>query len=347
MTPYWRKLLLPFVPFYYLGAWVIQKAYDYQIFKSEKYTHPIITIGNLNVGGTGKSPFVAYLFSKMKAQNYQISSLSRGYGRKTSGFIEVLTSHHAKTVGDEPLQFKKTFPDCTVIVDENRKRGISKLLKLTHYKSIIVLDDAFQHRKVQAGLQIVLTSYSDLYCDDILLPAGNLREPISGAKRANIILVTKCPKRLTPEDQSKIISKLVPTDKQRVFFTYIVYSDLIFGNKSSTEMYTKSLQDFSSESFHLVTGIANPKPLVAHLKSLKANFTHTNYPDHYNFTSKDISELSKHSKILTTQKDYMRLQNETTLQGKLFYLPISIGFLGKEKQFLDIVTAFVSSYQGF
>ena len=333
----WRKLLWPIVPFYYLGSLFVKKMYDWNIFKNTEYDFPVITVGNISAGGTGKSPFVGYLISILK-KNKQITTLSRGYGRKTKGFQIVNEASKAIEIGDEPLQLKRSFPEVNVIVDEDRRNGIKKICSI-NIPDVLILDDAFQHRKVKGGFQVVLTAYYNLYVNDFPLPAGDLREPISAANRADVIIVTKCPVNLSKTDQLAIAKKLKPLPSQNIYFTAVVYDVNVYSKDQEF-----SFIKFIKEEFCLVTGIATPEPLLDYLKGKKANYTHLNYPDHHLFSGKEIDKMSSYNKILTTQKDYMRLQNEPALKGKLFYLPISIKFLNEEESFKKSLFSFVESY---
>ena len=311
--------------------------YDWGIFKSTTYDFPLITVGNISAGGTGKSPFVGYLVTLLQKQK-KVATLSRGYGRKTSGFHIVQTTDEAINVGDEPLQLKQNFPDVVVAVDADRRNGIKELSSIKVKPEVIILDDAFQHRKVKGGFQIVLTAYYNLYVNDYSLPAGDLREPISAAERADVIIVTKCPTDLSVEAQQKITEQLKPLSYQQVFFTAIAYDSFVHGNAKKIK-----LSEFIKQKFCLVTGIAAPKPLIDFLNTKQADFTHNNYPDHHVFSSNEINEIAKNDIILTTQKDYMRLQNEKTLMDKLFYLPISVQFLNDEAAFKEQLFDFTRS----
>ena len=308
--------------------------YDIKIFKSESFSIPVICIGNLSVGGTGKSPMIEYLL-KLLLHEYKVATLSRGYGRATKGFklVEVLDS--VTNVGDEPLQFKNKFPNATIAVDEVRTRGIKNLLN-SYSPEIILLDDAFQHRKVTAGLNIVLTRYQDLYVNDLMLPTGNLREPSSGADRAKIIVVTKCPENLSESEKGKIQNKLKLKSGQKLFFSYIGYEDFI--RNSSEKQPVAYLQN---REVTLVTGIANPSQLCAHLDTLKVTYNHLDFPDHHNFTPKEISEISQASTILTTEKDFMRLKGLVS-EEKLFYLPIEMKFLSDAETFNNEILHYIT-----
>ena len=329
-----RKILLPIVPVYYLVTWLRNKLYDLGIKKSISYNFPVIAVGNLSVGGTGKSPMVEYLIRLLK-DKVVLATLSRGYKRETKGFQLVQTDSTAKEVGDEPLQFKTKFSNILVAVDGDRRNGISRLKKLNSDPEVVLLDDAYQHRKVKAGFYILLTPYYDLYCDDIVLPTGNLREPRKGANRADIIVVTKCPHDLGEQAQKKIIKKLKVKDSQTLLFATIDYgSDIV--NTSGK----RSLETLKGISFTLVTGIANPKPLVDYYHSLGFDFTHINYPDHHNFTDTELSQLKQHACIITTEKDYVRLVSNFS-QDVLWYQPIEMKFIKNQEVFDKSILSYI------
>lgn len=310
-----RKILFPIVPIYYLITWFRNKLYDSGIKKSTSYNLPVVCVGNLSVGGTGKTPMIEYLIKVLK-EDYKVATLSRGYKRKTEGYQLADNNATAESIGDEPFQFYSKFKDeITVAVDSDRRNGIENLKQQN--PGVILLDDAFQHRKVKAGLNILLTTYANPYFKDIVLPTGDLREPKSGAKRADIIVVTKCPNNLSEKEKAKIIKRITPNANQYVFFSAIAYSEMLFSAEKS-----KSIDDLNN--FTLVTGIANASPLVDFLKSKNLNFQHLNFKDHHDFTKEDISTLEKKELIVTTEKDFMRLKQYDALKHKLFYIPISI-----------------------
>jgi tetraacyldisaccharide 4'-kinase len=302
--------------------------YDIGFFSSKSYSIPLICVGNLSTGGTGKSPMIELLVRILNPQ-YKIATLSRGYKRTTSGFLEVEPLHTTSEVGDEPLQFKTNYPNLTVAVEANRQIGISRLLHKHPDLDVVLLDDAFQHRKVKAQLNILLTTYGDLYTHDFVLPTGNLREFPIGAKRAQIIVVTKCPSRLSHGEQSKIQQDLKPKPYQQLFFSTIVYSEFVFSSN-------KKLKLIDFDGFTLVTGIANPKPLLTHLKSLGKDFEHLKFPDHHEFSNIELDNLEKCSKILTTQKDFMRLKSKLKTE-ELYYLPIETELLDRPELFSKAV----------
>lgn len=319
-----RKILIPFVPIYFLATWLRNKLYDLGVKKSFHFDFPVICVGNLSVGGTGKTPMIEYLIKLLK-DDYKVATLSRGYKRKTDGFQLANEKSTSETIGDEPFQFYNKFKnDIQVAVDSDRKNGIDELKRLDKNIKVILLDDAFQHRKVKAGFNILLTTYQNPYFNDIMLPTGNLREPQGGAKRADIIVVTKCPDSLTENSKRTIIDKIKPTFKQCVFFSSINYSNEIIS--ANTIKTIDSLNRFT-----LITGIANATPLIDFLEAKNLKFEHLNFNDHHDFTENDIEEFNKRVMILTTEKDFMRLKQYESLKKKLFYLPIAVKIDGALK----------------
>ncbi|WP_314297500.1 tetraacyldisaccharide 4'-kinase [Capnocytophaga gingivalis] len=314
-----RFLLLPFAILYGLGVRLRHFLYDRGWLSSKRYPFPILCVGNLAVGGTGKTPMVEYLVRLLGQE--QVAILSRGYRRKTRGFVLADDSATAMTLGDEPYQYHRKFPRATVAVCESRQEGIERLLENPHFKYII-LDDAFQHRKVQAGTNLLLTSYDKLYTQDFLLPVGSLRDIRSRARKAQIIIVTKCPE-LTQTEQEKIIQQLKPLPSQKVYFTTIAYSDRVYSHEDS-----QALKDFIATPFTLVTGIANPTPLVDFLEKQGASFEHLAYSDHHHFSNRELELLRQKGRILTTEKDYVRLEGALPT---LYYLPIETQFLNDQR----------------
>lgn len=328
-----RLILFPFVPIYFLVSWLRNKLYDLGIKKSVSYDFSVICVGNLSVGGTGKTPLIEYIINFLK-DDFKVATLSRGYKRKTKGFQLANEKSTFETIGDEPIQFYNKFKhDIIVSVDSNRNNGINKLRSIENKPDVILLDDAFQHRKVKAGLNIVLTTYSNPFYTDWVLPTGNLREPKSGIKRADIIMVTKCPKNLSEAKKNYIINKIKPIKNQQVFFSSIVYSDTLISESS-----TKSIDDL--KGFTLITGIANDKPLVDFLTEKNLTFEHLRFKDHHNFTENDIEEFNKKTLIITTEKDFMRLKQHQSLQDKLFYIPITVA-ISETVKFNRIIKQFI------
>lgn len=312
-----RKLLFPFSLLYGGVTSLRNTLFDKGILKSKKYDIPVVSVGNLSTGGTGKSPMIEYLIKNLNS-DFTIAVISRGYKRKTKGFKEVLVNSMVSETGDEPLQFKKKFPKVFVAVCEDRQKAIENLPKNVN---LVLLDDAFQHRKVQPAFSILLTTFQNPYFDDLVLPAGNLRETKSGAQRANAIVVTKCPSALSNKELEDLREKLNPHFSQSIYFSSIGYGRFLHGNQDN-----KPLSSLKNNPFTLVTGIANPKPLVAYLKEEGLTFQHKSFSDHHNFTSSEVGELTKEKLILTTEKDFMRL-NPLMPNSALYYLPISTQFL--------------------
>ncbi len=333
MMKIFRFILFPIMPIYYFVTWLRNKLYDLGIKKSVSYGFPVICVGNLSTGGTGKTPMIEYLIHLLKA-DYKVATLSRGYKRKTKGFQLADKNATAETIGDEPFQFYSKFRnEILVAVDANRCDGIQSLLH--ENPEVILLDDAYQHRKVKAGFNILLTTYYNPYFNDLVLPTGNLREPKGGAIRANIIMVTKCPNDLSDNEKSKYIKRIHPEKHQHVFFSSIAYSNCLCSAEE-----TKAIDKL--ESFTLVTGIANSKPLVDFLRSENLNFEHLNFKDHYDFTEEDISTLEKKELIVTTEKDFMRLKQYESLKSKLFYLPITV-IIDEAPKMNQLIKDFVNS----
>lgn len=327
-----RVILFPVVPFYYAVTWLRNWLYEKGIKSSKSYDTPIICVGNLSTGGTGKTPMIEYLIRLLK-DNMSIATLSRGYKRITEGYILADGDATADTIGDEPYQFFRKFSNLLVAVDGNRQNGIEQLLSLAQKPDVILLDDAYQHRKVKADFNILLTSYYNLYSRDIVLPTGNLREPRSGAKRANVVIVTKCPKTISETEKAKITTELKLRPNQSIFFSHIDYAKQVVAK-------TKTLDLGLLPKFTLVTGIANAKPLVNFLKSKGLKFEHLEYPDHYSFRQNDIELLSKKECILTTEKDYVRLSDNDILEPNLFYLPITVT-MDRKEEFDNLILQFI------
>jgi len=322
-----RFLLFPFAILYDFVTRIRNFFFDTGIFSRTSFKTPLIVVGNLSVGGTGKTPQIEYLIRLLK-DNYKTAVLSRGYGRKTKGFVLLNDTHSATDVGDEPLQYFRKFKNVDIVVDADRVAGVKKLIK-KNAPDVLLLDDAFQHRKVKGSFYVLLTKFDDLFVDDFLLPTGGLRESREGAKRAHIILVTKCPTNLSKEAQDSIKQKLLQFHK-KVFFTRISYGDTLLG---SMEVATSKLKNFE---VLLITGIANPVPLVNYLKSLNVQFQHLEFVDHHHFSDKEIERIEKKFKempsskiILTTEKDYVRLRDKIQ---EISYLPIETTFLNNENR---------------
>ncbi len=345
---YFRWLLFPFSLIYGLVVIMRNWCYDAGVFKSRGFSIPVISVGNLDVGGAGKTPMTEYLVRLLK-DHYKLATLSRGYGRKTQGFITATATATATQIGDEPAQFKHKFPEITVAVCEKRVEGI-KHLQAGH--NLVILDDAYQHRAVKPGLSILLFDYGRINEPHLLLPAGNLREPFSGRWRADVLVVSKCPATLIDEEQARVAERIGPLPFQSLFFTTIAYQPMqdMDGNKADTTL-------DADTSVFLLTGIANSQPLLQHIKSYTARVVHHNYPDHHQFSLKNITKLAGEFSactgtkklIITTEKDAQRLVEHELLPlvKTLPILVISIGvqFLNNgEQQFGQLVTEYVREH---
>lgn len=334
-----RKILFPISLLYGFVTQVRNYLYTKNILKSTQFNTPTIVVGNLSVGGTGKTPQIEYLI-RLLQNDYRIAVLSRGYKRKSKGFIIADENVTAEVIGDEPFQYYNKFSTIIVSVDADRTNGIQQLEALENPPEIILLDDAFQHRKVIGGFNILLTSYNNLYVDDAMLPTGTLRENVSGAKRAQMIIVTKCPGNLSESEQLEIKKRLYPGSKQAVFFSTIEYDNELKGTSNL------NLSELENTEILLITGIANPTPLREYLTNRKIKFKHLKYPDHYHFKEKDIAEIksnfelltSNNKMVLTTEKDYVRIFAE--LQN-LNYILIKTKFVAEKSNFDKLIKIYV------
>ncbi len=298
-----RKIAFPISLLYAIVVHFRNYLFDIGVFKSKSFKTPIISVGNLSVGGTGKTPMVEFLISMLKNE-YSTAVLSRGYKRKSKGFILATYESTVEQLGDEPYQICSKFPDITMAVDVDRRNGIS-ILEDRIKPDVILLDDAYQHRKVKPGFSILLTAYNNLYCNDWYLPTGDLRDSRKEAKRADLIIVTKCPPELTIKEQSLIKKKLKPKAHQEVLFSYMAYDSIVSGSDSDV-----SLIDLRNKEITLVTGIADPKPLALFLDKQGISFEHLSFEDHHFFTEKELELFDSKEFILTTEKDYVRLKGK-------------------------------------
>jgi tetraacyldisaccharide 4'-kinase len=329
------KILFPFAIIYGVITSLRNFLYDIGVFKSYSFDLPVIVVGNLSVGGTGKTPQIEYLI-RLLSEKYKIATLSRGYKRKSNGFILADANVNASIIGDEPFQFHSKFPNIQVAVDANRKNGIEQLLSQTSKPEVILLDDAFQHRKVKAGFYILLTSYNELYSDDFQLPTGNLRENRSGAKRANVIIVTKCPSDLSNDEQVIIRKKLAILENQELYFTTIAYDEFVYSENEKCKV-----SEIQNVDKLLLAGIAKPQSFFAHLQN--NNEECLTFPDHHHFSEKDILEIKNKANnkiIITTEKDYVRLKGSISKES-LFYLPIQSKFISESENFDKIINKYV------
>ncbi|HMB65202.1 MAG TPA: tetraacyldisaccharide 4'-kinase [Eudoraea sp.] len=319
-----RKIVFPFSLIYALVIHIRNFLYDRGFLAAKSYGTPTICVGNLSVGGTGKTPMIELLISHLQ-HTHKIAVLSRGYRRKTKGFMIVSEESTASEVGDEPLQIYSNFPETTVAVDEDRQRGISILVQ-TVQPDLILLDDAFQHRKVVSRFSILLTAYDNLYTDDWYLPTGNLRDSKNQAARADLLIVTKCPPDLSETAQARIIEQLKPAGDQKVLFCCFTYEEQLNGPEKGM-----TLQQLSDKKFTLVTGVANPEPLVAFLNERGLTFEHLLFRDHHYFTDRELDLFNSRRYVLTTEKDYMRSKGRV---NKLYYISVRHEFLGNGHEIL-------------
>lgn len=344
-----RVLLLPFALLYGLIIIIRNWMYDKKYLRSAEFGLPLICVGNLSVGGTGKSPMVEYLVALLK-NDFVVATLSRGYKRKTRGYALAGENTTALEIGDEPMQFHKKFPDVAVAVGEQRVEAIPQILHDRPGTQVIILDDAFQHRAVRAGFNILLTEYDDIFSHDFFLPTGDLRDAHSSRKRANIIVVTKCPGFLGQVEKQSIIKDTRPLPHQTVYFTTIEYG-------VPYHIITKEEKQITEEDeILLVCGIANPKPLKQYLSEKAYTYYQQDYSDHHIFSIDDLADIEKkfgeinneHKFILTTEKDAVRLEKFKDKLGHLplYVLPVKHAFLFDEGRGFDkAVTDFITNFE--
>ena len=345
-----RILLAPLSWLYAIVLYIRHWLYDSGIVGSESFSVPTICIGNLSFGGTGKTPHTEYLIRLLR-DKFNVAVLSRGYGRKTTGFVLAKENTTYEQIGDEPLLYHKKYDNITVAVDEDRPGGVTRLMRLEKTPDVVLLDDAYQHRRIKPGMNILLTEYYNIYKKDMLVPAGNLRDVKGAAKRADIIIVTKSPRVLLPYDKRDVIDVLNAKPYQKVFFTYIDFQGLKPINNLAMETQPQNIK-----SIYLFCGIANPYPLEDHLKR-KYNTLITNYfGDHHSFSDADIdaiidgynSVIGKSKIVVTTEKDLMRLTKDSYLSRfenvPLFTIPIEVHFNDEKEE--EIFTNLILDYVG-
>lgn len=325
--------------------------YDWRILKERRFDVHTIGVGNLAVGGAGKTPLVEYLIRLLTKEDSQIATLSRGYKRKTKGYILADENSNAEDIGDEPLMYKTKF-NVQVAVDARRANGIKSLIALNEKApKIILLDDVFQHRSVRCGLNIVVSDFSNLYFNDVVLPAGTLREFKSGIIRADLIIVSKTPERTSPVEIRNILKDINPRAHQRVFFSYLKYGELYaLDNKNKKLDTLNELFRYRVISF---AGIANAQPMINYLKEYAAETKHLPFTDHHEYTLKDLEDIERYytsfeggNKILiTTEKDLMRLKNpsvwEVAQRMNIYILPLEITFKDKEEELNELILKYV------
>ncbi|MCE3283031.1 MAG: lpxK [Chitinophagaceae bacterium] len=344
-----RVLLLPFALLYGLVITIRNRLYDKGYLRSATFNFPLICVGNLAVGGTGKSPMVEYIVGVLH-RDLKVATLSRGYKRKTRGYLLANDRTTALEIGDEPMQFHVKFPDVAVAVGEERLDAVPQLLHDRPDLQVVVLDDAFQHRVVKAGLNILLTEYANLFTYDIFLPTGDLRDERSSYRRADVIVVSKCPPDLDIEKKRVTIREIQPLPHQKVFFTTIDYG--IPYHIASQHQRSITKQD----EILLVCGIANPQPLKDYIFNHSETYYQLDYSDHHIFTIDDLNEIRRRYEridapakfIVTTEKDAMRFMkfSDQLTDLPLYVLPIRHKFLFNEgRQFDDLLMSFVRNFK--
>lgn len=343
-------LLFPFALLFGLITWFRNMLFDLAILSEKKHPIPIIAVGNLSMGGTGKTPLVEHLVRLLQNEN-KLASLSRGYGRNTKGFVLADKESTAKTIGDESMQYTENFPAISVAVDANRNRGVETLMKQVPDLDVILLDDAFQHRYIKPGMNILLTDFYRLYTDDYVFPSGSLREFRAGAKRADIVIVTKTPIVLSPITRRRIENELKLKKHQLLLFSKIEYDNLTPYDEIDGMPFKKRYSRIV-----LFTGIANNYPLQDHLKQRCSELTVLSFPDHHVYTQKDVDQIiktyndifSRNKILVTTEKDVMRIRsNEKAYlfnEIPFYYIPIRTVFHnGDGELFSKAIVKFLSS----
>lgn len=341
-----KIILYPLSWLYGFAVYLRNLAYDLNVLKSTEFDVPVISIGNITVGGTGKTPHVEYLVKLLK-EKYEVATLSRGYKRKTKGFLFVETNSSAVDVGDEPLQIKNKYPEITVSVCENRVDGVETLVGNKNEKipDVVLLDDAFQHRRITPGLNILLIDYNRQIKEDKLLPLGRLREGVHQMRRANILIFTKCPDEVTPIMRRVLGNDIGLFPYQKLYFTKLEYDKLmpVFGGRALAAPFYEQ----KKYSILLVTGIASPKLMLKYLNRFSENIETLTFPDHYNYSVQDIqiimnkfATLNADKKIIiTTEKDSMRFKDNLGVTDEfkdaLYYLPVQVNFLEEGKKMFN------------
>ena len=339
----WRILLVPLSWIYGTAVWVRNLLYDTGVLKATEYNMPVISVGNLAVGGTGKTPHVEYLVALLK-EKFRVATLSRGYRRKTRDFRVASIESTAAEIGDEPLQIKRRFPAITVAVDRSRRNGIRQLMKLSPPIEVILLDDAYQHRAVRPGLSILLMDYSLPVDRDRLLPAGRLREPAGNRNRADILLVTRSPERVRPIERREVVKRLGLSIRQHLYFTSVRYGALLPVFEGAPEREASWYKE-NVGSVLIVTGIAQPRPVRQFARSISTRIREINYPDHHRYTARDLDRIidtyttlkgeGQEILVLTTEKDATRLRELSPpdpFRSACYAVRIHIHFLNDDEQ---------------
>jgi tetraacyldisaccharide 4'-kinase len=342
--------LLPLALIYGLAVYLRNRLYDLGIIKSYSPQKHTICVGNLSVGGSGKTPHVEYLIRLLKNE-YKVATLSRGYKRKSTGFIIADENSNSADIGDEPLLYKTKHPDITVSVEANRVKAVKKLSSMEVPPNVILLDDAFQHRSIKCGLNIMVSEFDNVFYNDFLLPYGRLREGKKGARRADIIIISKTPEKTTPVEIRNVTKDVNPLPHQYVFFSYLKYGELY--SISNPEEKISTLNDLFRYRLIVFTGIANAVPMITYLKEYSAGVSHLPFNDHHDFTESDIRNIQKYYEtfeggnkmIVTTEKDLMRLKQPEIWaiaeRMNIFVLPVEVTFKDKAEEFNEIILKYV------
>lgn len=359
-----KILLFPFTVLYALGISIRNACYNLRICKSTRYNFPVILIGNLSVGGTGKTPHVEMLTRFLLAEKYQVAVLSRGYGRKTKGFLEVTPDKSSAEVGDEPLQIKRKFSHVRVVVDGNRRRGIRKIRQNFPEVQIVLMDDGFQHRKIEAGLSIVLRDYNTLDKPAYLLPMGRLREPLSAAKRANHQIISKTPDFFSPMEKRIIRDEVRKSPDQEIFFTYMQNGDLhSFADAGKPSLFNLEFYEERGYQAFIFAGIAQSAHFESYIRKFFPRAETRFFSDHHPYSRKDVEELTarfhampgENKIVITTEKDAMRLSApeiaDVWKDIPLFFIPVDVRFHHDDRQkfqqlIRDYLKTFVSIQPG-
>ncbi len=344
----WKLILVPFSWLYGLVVWIRNSLYDNGLLKSTGFNMPVISVGNITVGGTGKTPHTEYL-AELLSKEFRVATLSRGYRRKSRDFKIANPDSSVLDMGDEPLQMKQKFPELIVAVDRVRVNGISELMKLAPQVEVVLLDDAFQHRSLKPGYSILLIDYNRPILKDRLLPAGMLREPAANRNRANMILVTRTPPGIKPIEMREYVNKLQIQIGQHLFFTTMSYGELrpLFPGKAGKSRDAGWFREHET-GILLISGIAGPQGLRTYAESISKNILELKYPDHHRYSLKDIEQIMLHSLelkkthpevlILTTEKDAVKLREldfPENLHDLMYAVPIRVEFLNGDKENFD------------
>lgn len=341
-----KPLLYPIALLYGAIVWLRNKLYDAGFISSIQFSVPVISVGNLSTGGTGKTPHIEYLIRLLQYE-FQIATMSRGYKRKTTGFYLAKEGTDARQIGDEPMQFHRKFPEVAVSVCEDRMTGIPRLLGELPHIDVVLLDDAFQHRSVKPGLNILIIDFARPFYKDFILPFGSLRESRKAYKRADIIVVSKCPPDINPAVQQDMIARIKPLAHQKVFFSYIAYDVM-------TDFFTGAvITPTQKPNIVMVSGIAKPEPMLNHLRGIASDVHLLRYPDHHYFTEANFEEIKQtvtnwdvpDKMIVTTEKDAARLaihsEELASWNIRIAVLPITIRFVSNESDFNNEVVQYI------